>query len=178
MGAQLKYGTAGATGGGWSSQSGTLQPGYQESWHEPRWSWQARSPKTWRDKQRFVSMWSWGCRVAGSGGGTDGDPLVGRGLHSGNGYEPFSCDGEGSQFKNRIVGTCLDSSDVPVAGAIVQGFVTATDAYVGEVQSNTDGVYILMTERLTSTPHYLVAYKPGSPDTAGTTVNTLLPTAS
>ena len=175
MGVNLKYGTAGATGGGWSSRPGQLQPTFVESWAEPKWSWQARSPKTWADRNRWVSLWSWGAKTFGSGGGTDGDPVltVGR-----QGYEPFSCDGEGSQFKNRIVGVCLDSGEVAVAGAIVQGFVTATDAYVGEVQSNTDGVYNLMTEQLTSTPHYLVAYKPGAPDTAGTTVNTLLPTAS
>lgn len=175
MGVNLKFGTAGATGGGWSAQPGTLQPALVEGWHEPKWSWQARSPKTWADPNRWVSLWSWGCKTLGTGGGSDGDPVLNIGRQ---GYEPFSCDGPGNQFKNRIVGTCLDDTETPVAGAIVQGFVTATDAYVGEVQSNTDGVYILMTEQATSTPHYLVAYKPGSPDTAGTTVNTLLPTAS
>ena len=50
MGAQLTYGTAGATGGGFSAQRGTLQPALEERWHEPRWSWQARSPKTWKGK--------------------------------------------------------------------------------------------------------------------------------
>jgi hypothetical protein len=113
--------------------------------------------------------------MGGTGGGTDGDPTV---MPYRGGYEDFSCDGPGCQFKNRIKGTCVDSSDVPVASAIVQGFVTATDAYVGEVTANTDGTYELMTEQLTSTAHYLVAYKAGSPDIAGTTVNTLLPTAS
>ena len=176
MGAQLRYGTAGATGGGFSAQPGTLQPSLGETWHEPKWNWQCRSPKTWKDKNRWNSLWSFGCRVWGSGGGSDGDGPIG--VEVGGGYEPFSCDGEGSQFKNRIVGQCLDASDVAVAGAIVQGFVTATDAYVGEVQSNIDGIYILMTEQLTSVQHYLVAYKPGAPDTAGTTVNTLLPTAA
>ena len=32
------------------------------------------------------------------------------------------------------------------------------------------------TDTPAGTQHYLVAYKPGSPDTAGTTVNTLTPT--
>jgi len=64
----------------------------------------------------------------------------------------------------------------PVAGAIVQAFVTATDAFAGEVQGNTDGTYTLGVEQSKATPHYLVAYKVGSPDIAGTTVNTLLPT--
>lgn len=175
MGVQLRFGTAGATGGGFSSRPGQLQPSFLDAAAEPKFSYQQRSPKTWRDRNRWDSLWSWGAKTFGSGGGSDGDPVI---MECGHGYEPFSCDGEGTQFKNRIVGTCLDDTETAVAGAIVQGFVTATDAYVGEVQSNTDGVYNLMTEQLTSTPHYLVAYKPGSPDTAGTTVNTLLPTAS
>jgi hypothetical protein len=65
---------------------------------------------------------------------------------------------------------------VPVANAIVQGYVTSTDAYVGEVQANNDGTYTLGTETLPGVAHYLVAYKPGSPDIAGTTVNTLTST--
>jgi len=63
-----------------------------------------------------------------------------------------------------------------VANAIVQGFVTASDAFVGEVTANEDGTYVLGTEQLKKTPHYIVAYKAGSPDISGTTVNTLLPT--
>ena len=175
MGARLTYGTAGATGGGWSHQPGSLQPSYSEDWNEPRWSWQARSPKTWADRNQWTSLWSWGCKV---GGGDDlSYSLVGRDISNSNGYEPFSCDGAGCQFKNRIVGQCLDASDNPVANAIVQGFVTATDDFVGEVTANNEGYYYLMTEQSTSTPHYLVAYKVGAPDIAGTTVNTILPTA-
>lgn len=91
-------------------------------------------------------------------------------------FEPYSRDGAGTQTKNAIRGITKDSVGVPVANAIVQGFVTATDAFVGEVISGTDGAYTLMTEQSKATPHYLVAYKAGSPDIAGTTVNTLLPT--
>lgn len=91
-------------------------------------------------------------------------------------YEPYSCDGGGTQSMNFIRGTCKDSGGVAVANAIVQAFVTATDAYQGEVQSNTDGTYVLGVQQGKATTHYLVAYKAGSPDTAGTTVNTLLPT--
>jgi hypothetical protein len=92
------------------------------------------------------------------------------------GYEPFSCDGGGTQTKNAIRGVTKDNVGTPVANAIVQGFVTATDIFIGEVTSRDDGTYTLMTEQLKTTAHYLVAYKAGSPDIAGTTVNTLLPT--
>lgn len=175
MGAQLKYGTAGATGGGFSSQPGTLQPSLVERGNEPRWSWQQRAPKTWRDKNWWYSLWSFGCRVAAGGvAGSDGEPFYN--LSSKDLFEPYSCDGEGTQSRNFIRGTCKDASGTPVANAIVQGYVTATDAYVGEVQANNDGTYALGVEQAKSTPHYLVAYKTGSPDIAGTTVNTLLPT--
>lgn len=176
MGVQLIFGTAGATGGGFSAQSGTLQPAFVESRHEPRWSYQQRSPKTWKDKNRWYSLWSFGCRVGyGTPIGSDGVG-VNKDLSSIDLFEPYSCDGEGTQSRNFIRGICKDSGGSPVANAIVQGFVTATDAFVGEVQANTDGTYNLGTEQLKTTAHYLVAYKSGSPDTAGTTVNTLLPT--
>lgn len=175
MGAQLRFGTAGATGGGFSAQSGSLQPALDESRHEPRWQWQSRGPKTWRDKLRWNSLWSWGCRVAyGAPLGSDG--AASRDLCFTDLFEPYSCDGEGTQTRNFIRGTCKDSGGTAVANAIVQGFVTATDAFVGEVTANTDGTYTLGTEQLKATAHYLVAYKAGSPDIAGTTVNTLLPT--
>jgi hypothetical protein len=110
----------------------------------------------------------------GTGSGSDGESAFG--LSMADGYEPFSCDGEGTQTKRFIRGTCVDNSEVPQAGVIVQGFVTATDAYVGEVQSNLDGTYTLPTDTAPGVQHYLVAYKAGAPDTAGTTVNTLTST--
>lgn len=174
MGAQLGYGTAGATGGGFSSQPGTLQPAFIERWAEPKWSWQQRAPKTWKDKNRWRSLWSYGCRV--SGGALQEYAAVGNDLQAGDLFEPYSCDGEGTQTKRFIRGTTVDSVDAPVANAIVQGFVTATDAYVGEVTSAEDGTYTLGTETAAGVQHYLVAYKAGSPDIAGTTVNTLTAT--
>lgn len=175
MGVQLRYGTAGATGGGFSAQPGTLQPAFVESRHEPRWNWQSRSPKTWKDKNCWYSLWSFGCRIGG--GDLEGYSTVGaNGLNGKDLFEPYSCDGEGTQSKNFLRGTCKDSNGVAVANAIVQAFVTATDTFAGEVQGNTDGTYVLGVEQTKSTAHYLVAYKSGSPDTAGTTVNTLLPT--
>ena len=39
-----------------------------------------------------------------------------------------------------------------------------------------DGTYAVPVQQSKATQHYLVAYKAGSPDTTGATVNTLLPT--
>lgn len=175
MGVNLTYGTAGATGGGYASQPGSLQAAFVERLHEPRWQWQCRSPKTWRDRNCWYSLWSFGCRVgAGAPIGSDGAGWYD--LSMKDLFEPYSCDGEGTQSCNFLRGTCKDSGGTAVANAIVQAFVTATDAFAGEVQGNTDGTYVLGVCQAKTTPHYLVAYKSGSPDIAGTTVNTLLPT--
>ena len=173
MPAQLTFGTAGATGGGFSAWKG-LQPTFVEGRLDvrPDWSWQRRSAKTWKDPNRWVSLWPRGSFSAGSDGwGTDASGWV-----DCCGYEPFSCDGEGTQTKRFIRGVTKDSVGTPVANAIVQGFVTSTDAYVGEVTSGEDGTYTLGTETVAGVAHYLVAYKAGSPDVAGTTVNTLTST--
>ena len=77
----------------------------------------------------------------------------------------------GSQLKY-IIGTCYDSVGGTVSGATVQGFVTATDTFVRETTADSNGRYELGTE-YPATNHYLVAYRAGSPDIAGTTVNTL-----
>jgi hypothetical protein len=176
MGAQLKYGTAGATGGGWSSIPGALQPAYEELRHEPKWDWQNRAPKTNKDKSKWTSLWSWGCRIGyGMPSGNDG-VTTNRDLSAGDLFEPYSCDGNGTQSVRFLLGTCVDASDVAVANAIVQAFRTSDDLYLGEVQANTDGTYGVGIQVAAGTPCYLVAYKPGTPDIAGTTVNTLTPT--
>lgn len=173
MPAQLTYGTAGATGGGFAGYKG-LQPFFAEERLDvrPDWSWQRRSAKTWRDPYGWDSLWSFGCRVGG--GALEGYGVIG--LSTGDGYEPFSCDGPGTQTTRFFLGVTRDSGGATLANAIVQGFITSTDTYVGEVTSAEDGVYRLPTNTVAGVPHYLVAYKAGAPDVAGTTVNTLTST--
>lgn len=175
MGAQLRFGTAGATGGGWSAQSGSIQPAIGEFRHEPRWSWQARSPKTNKDPKRWYSLWSYGCRVGG--GDLEGYASAGSGGMSGaDRYEPVSCDGAGTQSIKWIKGQTVDSTGAVAASSIVQAFRTSDDAFAGEVTSNNeDGTFSVPTP-YAGVNHYLVAYKPGAPDIGGTTVNTLTPT--
>lgn len=175
MGVQLWYGTAGATGGGFSAQPGTLQPWFDERGHEPRWQRQCRAPKTWRDRQQFVSLWSFGCRMASADPAMDGAPPIFRDTCAPDLYEPYSCDGEGSQTLKFIKGQCVDASDAPLSGVIVHAFRTSDDAFAGyEVQSREDGSYDLPTN-FPGVEHYVVAYLAGSPDRAGSTVNTLVP---
>ena len=173
MPAQLTYGTAGATGGGFSAWKG-LQALFREERLDtrPDWSWQRRSAKTRQDPNRWESLWSWGCKT---GGGDDLSYSV-AGVEVGHGYEPFSCDHAGTQTKRFIRGVTKNASGTPISGVTVQGFVTATDAYVGQDVSRDDGTYLLGTETVAGVAHYLVAYKAGSPDIGGTTVNTLTST--
>lgn len=143
--------------------------------HRSDWSYNRRGLRTHLDRNHWASLWP-------RGGMLSGDPaqpmgLLGDCLESGGVYfELPSCIGYGSQKTKFIRGFARNSADAPVANAIVQGFVTATDEFVGEVTADDGGGYAVGTDRSAAVAHYLVAYKVGSPDIAGTTVNTLLPT--
>lgn len=169
MGVQHNYGTVGATGGGFATLA-TLQPCYEENLHEPRWSMQQRAPKTARDPYAWISVWSFGLTTFG----TTMDYLTVR--SSPDVFEPYSCGGEGNQSMKFLKGVCRDVGSSPLSGVVLQGFRTSDDASSGyEVQSRSDGSYDLPTN-FPSVAHYVVAYLAGSPDRAGTTVNTLVPT--
>jgi len=71
-----------------------------------------------------------------------------------------------------ISGSVVDLSGAAIAGANVFVFDTLTNLPVGTTTSNSDGTYsCLVPDR--SKNYYVVAYLPGSPDRAGTTVDTL-----
>lgn len=144
-------------------------------WYRAAWNYERRGPAAHRDRIGYHDLWPGGQMMSGD----PGSPMSLLGNCADNGgefFEPSIVPNAGTQTTKFIKGTCLDQFSAPIAGAIVQGFVTATDTYVGEVTSRLDGSYDLGTANLASTPHYLVAYKPGAPDLAGTTVNTILPT--
>lgn len=177
MPAQLTYGTAGATGGGFSAMKGLQRLFAEERLDvDPRWSYQRRSAKTWRDPQRWASLWPTSrFSGGGTGSGTDAMVPVGYGLDASGMYEPYSCDGAGTQTLKWILGRCEDASGVAIANATVQAFRASDDLFCGEGVSRDDGSYQCPTS-CTGAAHYIVAYKAGSPDVGGTTVNTLTPT--
>jgi hypothetical protein len=76
-----------------------------------------------------------------------------------------------SLYNATIVGATMDSASSPLAGCTVQLFRTVDDAFIAETISDGSGNYVLTPT--VSGPFYVVAYKAGSPDVAGTTVNTL-----
>lgn len=176
MPVQHLYGTAGATGGGFAGWKG-IQPLFAEGRIDvrPDWSWQRRSAKTWKDRSAWVSRWPRGqFSMAANDGSYAGAP-VGLDYSGMMGYEPFSCDGEGTQTTKFIKGMCVDASDNPLT-AQVAGFRTSDNAFLGYVvDTRVDGTFDLPTN-LPASPSYMVAYQGGSPDKGGTTLNTITPT--
>jgi len=70
----------------------------------------------------------------------------------------------------RITGITKDANDAPLAGCTVHLFRTADDVLLLVTVSGADGTYeIGVVDE--NTQCYLVAYKAGSPDVAGTTRN-------
>lgn len=72
----------------------------------------------------------------------------------------------------RITGITKDSAGVALGGCTVHAYRTSTDVEVDQVVSDAgDGTYSVGVP--TDDTYYCVAYLDGSPDVAGTTVNTL-----
>jgi len=72
-----------------------------------------------------------------------------------------------------ITGITRDQYGSPLGFCTVKMFLTSNDGLVSSVVSDGNGVYLITTPYYPDT-HYLVVYKTGSPDTFGTTVNTLI----
>lgn len=72
----------------------------------------------------------------------------------------------------RITGITKDSAGSPLAAATVRLFQTSDNAFLMQTTSAPDGTYEVGVKDST-TQCYLVAYKAGSPDITGATVNIL-----
>ena len=73
-----------------------------------------------------------------------------------------------------ISGVTRNSSGAVLGGCRVELYETATDLPLQTVTSDaTTGAFIFTAARYSPRTHYIVAYKAGSSDVAGTTVNTL-----
>lgn len=84
-------------------------------------------------------------------------------------FEPVG--GESSRVG--FVGITRDQYGTPVGSCVVQLFRTSDDLFIMEVTSDASGNFLLQSWYTPDT-HYIVAYKAGSPDIFGTTVNTLV----
>jgi hypothetical protein len=142
-------------------------------WVPPNWSSHRRGRITSYDPNNFFSLWP------SSPGFQTGDPSAltmapQRATPSWLSYDTLDgLDGIGTQ--KFIKGTVTDASDVPIAGAVVKAYLTATDLEVGSDTSGVDGTYEVGTPYTGA--HYCVAYLDTVTDQTGATVNTLIPTS-
>ena len=92
------------------------------------------------------------------------------------GFGPFLQHIEGSpQLVMSISGITKDSTGAALGGCTVKLYRTSDDVLLGTTVSDaTTGEYKFNASHCCA--QYLVAYKAGSPDVAGTTVNTLVGT--
>ena len=74
----------------------------------------------------------------------------------------------------RLSGTTKDSAGAALGSCVVDMFSTPDDTIRAQTTSDASGLFSFTVDSNSRT-YYLVAYKPGSPDVAGTTVNTLTP---
>ena len=74
----------------------------------------------------------------------------------------------------QITGTTKDASGTAIGGVSVDLFATASDGLQSSTISDTVSVGAYSFSVGLSQQYYAVAYLAGSPDTAGTTVNTLV----
>ncbi len=84
-------------------------------------------------------------------------------------------DEGGSQSMLKFRGVTRNSSGVALGGGVVGVFLTSTNLALRQVTADASGYFEVPSE-YANVNHYLVGYKPGTPDVAGTTLNTLQPT--
>jgi hypothetical protein len=79
----------------------------------------------------------------------------------------------GSRSRFGVIGVTRDRYNSPLGGVTLKLYRTQTDEMVDTIVSDPFGNYLLTTPYYPDA-HYIVAYKAGSPDVQGTTVNTLI----
>lgn len=79
----------------------------------------------------------------------------------------------GNQIIHGLAGITRDSVGAALASCTVDLFSTTTDQLIATTVSDGAGAFSLPVSG-PGGPFYLVAYKVGAPDVAGTTVNTLI----
>jgi len=116
-------------------------------------------PRDWRTG----GTWDWRLNV-----NSNGVRWWNRSRQRGAAFIPWNTKG----FTPTLSGVTRDSTGAALPGCTVDMFVTGTDTFIATTVSDGSGNFTLLPPA--SGPYYLVAYLAGSPDVAGTTVNTLV----
>lgn len=145
-----------------------------------RWTYQRRSPDTvpqW--DQTFIATGAWWPMLKSGGwGGNPASPVFfsdDSGGHCAGAFAAWEYGLGGSQSQKYIMGVCKNANGDPLGGAVVQGFRTSDDRFIGQIECDDKGRYELGCPQTPNVQHYLVAYY-ASGNLAGSTVNTLVPT--
>jgi hypothetical protein len=127
---------------------------------------------------RPLARMGWGGRAASHWRGltqsddrnVSGRTVINRGqigtvvYRSPGGYANFTISGVTRDKNGTALGTCA-----------VELYITGRDVSIAETVSDASGNFVFNMPG--TGPFYLVAYRAGSPDVAGTTVNTIIPVA-
>lgn len=143
------------------TDSRVQQPDYQ-------WDFNGRGVqvKPWADGMLWPRSRMGGADVGGALLGNDYQSFGGR-------FEADAAEVSGGQQQKKIIGTSRDSIGSPLGSCRIEAFLTAGDVPAGTCTSDSGGYFVCCTPYPGA--HYIVAYKAGSPDQAGTTVNTIIP---
>lgn len=141
-----------------------------------RWDYRRRNEQSVTDPIGYTSGWPFGGFFLDPANSTGCDEIFGDDNLSNvfAPWEPWRLGDKGYTRPYYIAGVVYDATNTPVAGASVESFITATDIKDGATVSGDDGTYQVPCYNRTAA-HYVSAYKAGSPDVAGNSVNTLTP---
>ncbi len=86
-------------------------------------------------------------------------------------WSVYASPGQGTHVPKKVSGQVIDSNNNPVSGATVQLFNTSTGLLVDTQTTGAGGTYVANDPNATT--NFANAYLSGSPDTAGTTIDTI-----
>lgn len=135
----------------------------------------------WVDWTRAGQLAPWADAMLWPRSRTLADPVedlvtFGAAAHESGLWESMSSliDASGGQGRLKIRGVTRDNVGTALGSCLIQCFRTSDDLLVSECFSDAGGYYEAPTQ-FPGVNHYIVAYKAGSPDFAGTSLNTLQP---
>lgn len=143
--------------------------------YKPRfdWSYRGRNFNRADNDYGWISRWP---RSRMTMGDPSDDLILGVESSEGGRFEPLNFSDTGSSRMYFIHGVVVDGSGTPLAGAVLDLFLTASDTLVTTGGTDSNGIYSLGTP-YTGQQHYIVAnYGPNT--LVGASVNTLTPVTS
>lgn len=151
--------------------SGTITDEDSAIWYSQNYSYYRRGENSSIDPVKYSSLWP-SSKMSGGDSSTPTSVTV-----TESWYNRFTdtIPADGTDSQKFIIGQVKDASGNPAASATVKTFITSTDVVDGSATSQSDGTY-QAPAATAGVAHYVVAYLPGGTPTAGTTVNTLIPT--